>query len=60
MEARAASLDGEVRAARETAVCVARMDERLAAVQRALEDMRADLRRLRDDARATATAKEAR
>ncbi|BFR47935.1 hypothetical protein RVX_R09960 [Nitratidesulfovibrio sp. HK-II] len=60
MEARAASLDGDVRAARETAVCVARMDERLAAVQRALEDMRADLRRLRDDARATATAKEAR
>lgn len=60
MEARAASLDGDVRSARETAMCVARMDERLAAVQRALEDMRADLRRLRDDARATATAREVR
>lgn len=60
MEARAAALDGDVRAARETAVCVARMDERLAAVQRSLEDMRSDLRRLHDGDRSPATAKEAR
>ncbi|WP_035065937.1 hypothetical protein [Nitratidesulfovibrio termitidis] len=61
MEARAAVLDGDVRATRETAVCVARMDERLAAVQRALEEMRTDLRHLRAEARVPdATGKEAR
>ncbi|WMW66733.1 hypothetical protein [Nitratidesulfovibrio liaohensis] len=61
MEARAAALDGDVRSARETAVCVARMDERLAAVQRALEEMRTDLRHLRAEARVSAVVeKEAR
>lgn len=61
MEARAASIDGDLRVARESAVCVARMDERLAAVQRALEEMRTDLRHLRAEARAsTAMGKEGR
>ncbi|WP_353115868.1 hypothetical protein [Nitratidesulfovibrio sp.] len=61
MEARAAVLDGDMRAARETAICVARMDERLVAVQRALEEMRTDLRHLRAEARVpAATEREAR
>lgn len=56
VEARTALLDGELRAARETAVCVVRMDERLTAMQRALEEVRADLRLLRAEARTSAGA----
>ncbi len=55
MEARAASMDGDLRVARESVVCVARMDERLAAVQRALEEMRTDLRHLRAEPRASSS-----
>lgn len=44
LEARAAVFDGDQRDNRATALRVVRIDERLEAVQRSLEDMRAEIR----------------